>query len=188
MYKELIARLRVGAGIERERVVYIGWGPLATEAADAIEALQAENERIQAELQNSITRRQEQIAAADFAVASLKEENNTLRQQLAEAQAIIEASQNQTPCAFAMRRDDGLVLDVICPDEHESHEGEYTLPLYSTPVIDDYVQRDAWRYRELIFAVARKFPNESRHETALRYIKRMEEPSTTSSAAMKGTA
>ena len=30
-------------------------------------------------------------------------------------------------------------------------------------------------YYELILAVARKFPGESRHETALRYIKEMEE-------------
>jgi hypothetical protein len=206
MHKELIARLRSGAGNARERVVYSGLAPLADEAADAIEELQADHELMQTQLQNSITRRQEQIASADFAVASLKAERDeyqqaadkmamehkverdTLRQQLAEAQALIEASQKQTPCAFAMRRDDGLVLDVICPDEHESHEGEYTLPLYSTPVIDDYVQRDAWRYRELIFAVARKFQNESRHETALRYIQRMEAPSTTSSAAMKVAA
>lgn len=31
--------------------------------------------------------------------------------------------------AWAMERTDGLVLDVICPDEHESHEGGYTIPL-----------------------------------------------------------
>jgi hypothetical protein len=85
-HKELITRLRVGAGIERERVLYIGWSPLANKAADAIEELQAENDRIQTELQNSIARRQEQMASADFAVTSLKSERDTLRQQLAEAQ------------------------------------------------------------------------------------------------------
>jgi predicted RNase H-like nuclease (RuvC/YqgF family) len=58
-----------------------------SDVVDAIEALQAEHERMQTKLQNSITRRQEQMAAADFAVASLKEENNTLRQQLYGAQA-----------------------------------------------------------------------------------------------------
>jgi hypothetical protein len=31
------------------------------------------------------------------------------------------------------------------------------------------------RYNELLYAVARKFPGESRHETALRYIRQMEE-------------
>lgn len=31
--------------------------------------------------------------------------------------------------AWAMPRKDGLVLDVICPDEHEAHEGDYTIPL-----------------------------------------------------------
>jgi hypothetical protein len=32
-------------------------------------------------------------------------------------------------------------------------------------------------YNELLYAVQRMYPNESRHETALRYIRRMEEPS-----------
>lgn len=31
--------------------------------------------------------------------------------------------------AWAMPRSDGLVLDVICPDEHEAHAGDYTIPL-----------------------------------------------------------
>jgi len=31
------------------------------------------------------------------------------------------------------------------------------------------------KYNELLYAVARKFPGESRHETALRYIRAMEE-------------
>lgn len=31
--------------------------------------------------------------------------------------------------AWAMPRDDGLFLDVICPEEHESYEGDYTVPL-----------------------------------------------------------
>lgn len=33
------------------------------------------------------------------------------------------------------------------------------------------------KYNELIMSVERKFPGETRHETALRYIRRMEEPS-----------
>lgn len=44
-----------------------------------------------------------------------------------------ELAQSVEPVAWAMRRADGLVLDVICPDEHESHEGEYTMPLYLHP-------------------------------------------------------
>lgn len=31
------------------------------------------------------------------------------------------------------------------------------------------------KYFELLYAVARKFPNETRHETALRYIKQAED-------------
>jgi hypothetical protein len=37
------------------------------------------------------------------------------------------------PVAWAMRRADGLVLDVITSEEHESYEGEYTMPLYTHP-------------------------------------------------------
>jgi len=33
------------------------------------------------------------------------------------------------------------------------------------------------KYQELIMAVERKYPDESRHEVALRYIRAMEEPS-----------
>jgi hypothetical protein len=46
-HKELIARLRVGASIEREKVVYSGWATLAVEAADALEELQAEVSRLE---------------------------------------------------------------------------------------------------------------------------------------------
>jgi len=27
----------------------------------------------------------------------------------------------------------GLILDLICPDEHTRVEGDYTIPLYTTP-------------------------------------------------------
>ena len=36
------------------------------------------------------------------------------------------------PVAWGMEKD-GVILDVICPDEHEREEGEYTTPLYTTP-------------------------------------------------------
>jgi hypothetical protein len=39
---------------------------------------------------------------------------------------------------------------------------------------DEELRRDAERYRELLFAVESKFPGESRHETALRYIRKVE--------------
>ena len=36
------------------------------------------------------------------------------------------------PVAWGMEKD-GVILDVICPEEHEREEGEYTTPLYTTP-------------------------------------------------------
>ena len=36
------------------------------------------------------------------------------------------------PVAWGMKKD-GIILDVICPDEHEREEGSYTVPLYITP-------------------------------------------------------
>lgn len=43
-----------------------------------------------------------------------------------------------------------------------------------TSPADKELRRDAERYKELLFAVASKFPGESRHETALRYIRSAE--------------
>jgi len=43
------------------------------------------------------------------------------------------------------------------------------------------------KYMELIFAVARKFPNESRHQTALRYIEETESRCESTDAAMQET-
>jgi hypothetical protein len=36
------------------------------------------------------------------------------------------------PVAWGMETE-GLIYDVICPDEHEREEGEYTIPLYTHP-------------------------------------------------------
>lgn len=36
----------------------------------------------------------------------------------------------------------------------------------------------AYLYNELLYAVARKFPNETRHDTALRYIREAEDRAT----------
>jgi len=36
------------------------------------------------------------------------------------------------PVAWGMGKD-GVILDVICPAEHEREEGEYTIPLYTHP-------------------------------------------------------
>lgn len=41
---------------------------------------------------------------------------------------------------------------------------------------DDRVRELEAKYNELIMAVARKFPNETRHDTAVRYIRNAEEP------------
>lgn len=46
----------------------------------------------------------------------------------------------------------------------------------------DELKADAERYQELLYAVQRKFPNESRHETTLRYIKHAEAPSYSNAA------
>jgi hypothetical protein len=41
--------------------------------------------------------------------------------------------------------------------------------------LPESTQQDAALYRELLYAVSKKWPGESRHETALRYIRRAEE-------------
>jgi hypothetical protein len=52
----------------------------------------------------------------------------------------------------------------------------YPAPACSAPELTSQPERPlADRYNELLYAVALKFPGESRHETALRYIRQAEE-------------
>lgn len=77
------------------------------------------------------------------------------------------------PVAWAMHREDGLVFDVICPEEHQRYEGKYTLPLFthpahgdtallrmalealnnSTPVLGDYQDENAEAQQKHIAAI-----------------------------------
>jgi len=47
------------------------------------------------------------------------------------------------PVAWGMEKD-GIILDVICPDEHEREEGGYTTPLYTTPQSETKNEPVAW--------------------------------------------
>ena len=56
------------------------------------------------------------------------------------------------PVAWGMETD-GLIYDVICPDEHEREEGEYTIPLYTTPqqrkpLTRDEVEKLFWEWKD----------------------------------------
>lgn len=37
------------------------------------------------------------------------------------------------PVAWGMKDKDGNIYDVICPEEHDRAEGDYTIPLYTHP-------------------------------------------------------
>jgi hypothetical protein len=39
----------------------------------------------------------------------------------------------QEPVSWALQEEDGQVYDCICNEEHDRHEGRYTVPLYTTP-------------------------------------------------------
>jgi hypothetical protein len=47
----------------------------------------------------------------------------------AEGHKIQKVQPKQKPVAWGMLQKDGLILDVISPEEHENCEGEYTIPL-----------------------------------------------------------
>jgi predicted metal-binding protein len=47
----------------------------------------------------------------------------------AEGHKIQKVQPKQKPVAWGMLQKDGLILDVISPEEHENYEGEYTIPL-----------------------------------------------------------
>ena len=54
---------------------------------------------------------------------ALTELIETLRQALAQPE--------QEPVAWGMQRKDGVIIDVICPQEHAREPGDYTIPLYT---------------------------------------------------------
>ena len=74
------------------------------------------------------------------------------------------------------------ILDVMFNAGIDRHDGDLTL-LYrailaaapTPPVSEDRNKLEL--YKELIYAVASKFPGESRHQTALRYIRNAEKGS-----------
>ena len=78
-------------------------------------------------------------------------ERNELRQQLAKAQALIEAIRKQEAVAWAYTHDNGRVdyFDCIDPVEHARIEGSYKTKLYAAPVVAPDVLKDADRYRWL---------------------------------------
>ena len=87
--------------------------------------------------------------------------------------AVLEKLKAQKPFAFH-HDEEGL-----------SYSNHYTgtIPLYRHPLPpDDVVQK----YEELLYAVHRKFPDETRHQTALRYIKTAESPSYTNASVKEG--
>jgi len=45
---------------------------------------------------------------------------------------VVQTETKDEPVAWGMETD-GLIYDVICPAEHKREEGEYTIPLYTTP-------------------------------------------------------
>ena len=74
------------------------------------------------------------------------------------------------------------ILDVMFNAGIDMHDVDLTLVYRAMlaasptpPVSED--QKDAELYKELIYAVANKFPGESRHQTALRYIRNAEKGS-----------
>ena len=171
---------------------------------------------LQAQLAAMTASRDEYQQAADKMAMEHKVERDTLRQQLADAQAEIKRLQvevsnrnrralegDKAQAAFdllyteheelriqveASRKQEPVATYIgACSDGDLialSDDLRKGAKLYAAPVVADDVQE---KYDELIYAVGRKYPNETRHETALHYIKRMEEPATTSTAkCMKG--
>ena len=79
-------------------------------------------------------------ASRDAEVEALRADRDQLqrdftymKQQRDTAQAELAKLREQEPVAWAMKRSDGLLLDLICPEEHESFEGQYKVPLYADP-------------------------------------------------------
>ena len=101
-----------------------------------------------------------------------QDKKTVLRFARAIESAVLEKLKAQEPFAYFSINDYGAWEETSDPTAHALYE--HPLPP------DDVVQK----YEELLYAVQRKFPDETRHQTALRYIKTAEAPSYTN-AAMK---
>jgi Cft2 family RNA processing exonuclease len=64
------------------------------------------------------------------------------------------------------------VLETEIKDRHEAEQ----VALKELFDSDEHIKVLEGKYNELIFAVHNKYPNESRHETTLRYIRNAENP------------
>jgi hypothetical protein len=144
MHKELIERLRAGSGGMKH------WQELESEAADAIEALQATATEYQQAadkmaMEHKIERDTLRQHIKHIGNDALRSENHELRQRLAEAQALIEASRKQEPVAWFELNES---LDAWFLAYGFNPKGK-TRPLYAAPVVVSGVQRDAERWEKL---------------------------------------
>ena len=57
--------------------------------------------------------------------------------------------------------------------------------IHPTCPLDDYVEDTKGKYYELLYCVENKYPDESRHDTAMRYIKEREASGTSIAQAEK---
>ena len=108
---------------------------VGNEAADAIEALASTATEYQ--------------QAADKMAMDHKVERDTLRQQLAEAQALIETCRKQEPVAWLITAAGTKRQEVQLCKPYRLLTSERVRPLYAAPVVAPAVLKDAERYRWL---------------------------------------
>ena len=74
-----------------------------------------------------------QTEALRLALGALEDTNIKWPNVVTAIQAVKKALETKDePIAWGMEKD-GVIIDVICPAEHEREEGEYTIPLYTHP-------------------------------------------------------
>lgn len=65
----------------------------------------------------------------------LDENRRSEREVITALRAEIERLEGVEPVAWGMvNAETGLILDVICPEEHAREPGSYTVPLYTAPI------------------------------------------------------
>ena len=120
--------------------------------------------RIESNTNMSIKQAIEALETAhDLAVNAAAEVHEAYRGHYPERHAAADADVEQIVAALAALRSmpaepvawgmckNGLILDCITPAEHESYEGEYTVPLFATPhtapvPLSDAELTEMWNY------------------------------------------
>jgi hypothetical protein len=153
---------------------------LANEQARGVHTCHEHCERPMCVMQRAITERDSMIERLRARLAELETENAICRDAVEDAADLVTGwcdthdSDSDSSCGRVSLRKLGEAIGKACPRLlMEKPEGQRLYGLHWRELQARLAEAER-QYMELIYAVGRKFPGETRHQTALRYIQQAE--------------